>query len=130
MDFFLATPIAVMKALQNCGSLLLEPMNLARIHADEAYLVRLIGEVLSMGGEFDSPVISNGKFEMEAVLPVAASMDFPSRLSSLTGGKAVLRTRFHGYRECPPGFAVMAKRRGVNPLDRAKWILTMRSALG
>ena len=130
MDFFLATPIAVMKALENCGEKLLEPMNLAHISADEAYLTKLIGEVMNMGGEFDSPVISNGKFEMEAVLPVAASMDFPSRLSSLTAGKAVMRTRFQGYRDCPPGFIVTAKRRGVNPLDRAKWILTMRNALG
>ncbi|MDR1560473.1 MAG: TetM/TetW/TetO/TetS family tetracycline resistance ribosomal protection protein [Clostridiales bacterium] len=129
MDFFLATPIAVMKGLQDCGSLLLEPMNLARISAEEVYLTKVIGYVLSMDGEFDSPVIANGKFEMEAVLPVAASIDFPSQLSSLTGGKAVMRTRFHGYRECSPDFIVRAKRRGVNPLDRAKWILAMRSAL-
>ena len=129
MDFFLATPMAVMKGLEDCGSRLLEPMNLARIGADEICLTKLIGEVLNMGGEFDSPVITNGRFEMEAVLPVALSMDFPTRLSSLTGGKGVMRTRFHGYRECPPGFVVKAKRRGVNPLDRAKWILAMRNAL-
>ena len=130
MDFFLATPIAVMKGLEDCGTRLLEPMNLAYISADETYLTKLIGEIVTMGGEFDSPVITNGKFDMEAVLPVALSMDFPSQLSSLTGGKGVMRTRFHGYRDCPQEFIVTAKRRGVNPLDRAKWILTMRSALG
>jgi len=130
MDFFLATPIAVMKGLEDCGTRLLEPMNLAYVSADEIHLAKFIGEILTMGGELDSPVVSKGKFETEVILPVALSMDFPSRLSSLTAGKAVMRTRFYGYRDCPPDFIVTAKRRGVNPLDRAKWILTMRSALG
>jgi ribosomal protection tetracycline resistance protein len=130
MDFFLATPIAVMRGLTDCGTRLLEPMNLSRITATEEFLPKVIGEILRLNGTFDSPVIEKGKFEMDAVLPVALSMDFPTYLSSLTAGKGLLRTKFSGYRECPEDFHVSTKRRGVDPLDVPKWILTMRSALG
>jgi len=129
MDFFLATPMAFMDGLRRCGSQLLEPMQLASVTADEGLAGRLVGEILSMRGEVDSPVMRGGLVHMEALLPLAASMDFPVRLASLTGGRGPLRTSFACYRECPPELGAAAKRRGVNPLDRAKWILHNRNAL-
>lgn len=129
MDFFLATPIAFMKGLQNCGTILLEPMQTARILVPEEFSGKVIGDIIAMRGEYDSPVIRDGVFSTEALLPVADSMDYSVRLASQTGGRGVLSTRFSGYRECPPGVGKSAKRHGVNPLDRDKWILTMRSAM-
>ena len=35
---------------------------------------------------------------------------------------------FHGYRECRDGEEHVNPRRGVNPLDRSKWILWARGA--
>lgn len=129
MDFFLATPMAFMDALRRCGSGLLEPMLRTRITAEEGLANRLIGEILSMRGEFDSPVMRNGWMHVEALLPVATSLDFPVRLASLTSGRGQLKTAFAGYRDCPLELGATAVRRGVNPLDRAKWILHNRNAL-
>jgi ribosomal protection tetracycline resistance protein len=129
MDFFLATPIAVMKALQDASTRLLEPVLRMRLAAGEELSGRLIGDIIAMRGEFDSPVMSKGKVQLEARVPVATSMDYPSEFMSLTSGKGVLRTAFCGYRECPPGAGAAARRRGINPLDRMKWILHKRSAL-
>jgi ribosomal protection tetracycline resistance protein len=37
--------------------------------------------------------------------------------------------RFSGYEKCPVELGATTPRRGVNPLDRAKWILHKRNAL-
>jgi len=129
MDFFLATPLALLDGLNNCGATLLEPMLLARMEADESLSGKLIGEVLGMRGSFDAPVMRGGRLTMEARLPVAAARDFPIRFAALTAGKGRYRTRFDGYRECPLELGETAKRRGVDPRDRSKWILHMRNAL-
>ncbi|MDR1060043.1 MAG: TetM/TetW/TetO/TetS family tetracycline resistance ribosomal protection protein [Clostridiales bacterium] len=129
MDFFLATPIAVMKALQDASTRLLEPVLRMRLAASEELSGRLIGDIIAMRGEFDSPAMSKGKVLIEARVPVATSMDYAAEFMSLTSGKGAMRTAFCGYRECPPGEGAAARRRGINPLDRMKWILHKRSAL-
>ena len=55
-------------------------------------------------------------------------MEYPVRLASLTGGRATFFSRFDGYRDCPEGLGKDAPYRGVNPLDRSKWILYKRGA--
>jgi ribosomal protection tetracycline resistance protein len=82
-----------------------------------------------MRGEFDSPVISGGKAHIEAIVPVATSLEYAERFSSLTSGRGVMKTEFKGYRECPLELGATAKRRGINPLDRDKWILHKRGAI-
>jgi ribosomal protection tetracycline resistance protein len=47
----------------------------------------------------------------------------------MTGGRGLLSLRFAGYQACPPELGAVAKRRGVNPLDRDRWILYKRNAL-
>lgn len=129
LDFFVATPVAFLRALTACGSRLLEPLVQVRLTAGEAYLGRVIGDILAMRGEFDSPVVTRDTFTLEAVLPVATSLDYPVTFRSLTSGKGSYSSRFAGYRECPPGCGEDTPRRGVDPLDRARWILHARSAM-
>ena len=40
-----------------------------------------------------------------------------------------MSTRLRGYEECPPELGRTAPRRGVDPLDTAKYILAARNAL-
>lgn len=129
LDFFVATPMAVMNGLENCGTVLLEPLQTLRVIADEGLLGKTVGDMVAMRAEFDSPVTKDGKFTLEARVPVAESMDYPTRFAALTSGRGNLRTAFAGYAECPPGVTAVAKRRGVDPRDRAKWILHHRNAL-
>ena len=129
MDFFLATPIAVMDGLRNCGTGLLEPMLEMRLSADETLAGKLIGDILAIRGETRNPVIAKGEVHIEAFVPVATSMDYPVAFASLTSGRGKIRTEFCGYRECPLELGATTKRRGVDPLDRAKWILSRRGAV-
>jgi len=130
LDFFLCTPIAVMKALADSGTTLLEPMQMMRIVAGEEHAGRIIGDMIDMHAEYDSPVIKDGKLMMEARAPVSRSMDYAMTLAAATSGRGAVSARFGGYRECPEGTGEAAKRRGVNPLDRDRWILANRGAMG
>ena len=128
LDFFVCTPMAFMNGLSEIGSTILEPLLKIRVTAPEELSGKIFSEVIKMGGEYDTPVIRSGIATLEAIVPVATSMNFPERLATLSSGKAVLAQSFYGYRECRDGEEHLNPRRGVNPLDRSKWILWARGA--
>lgn len=128
LDFFVCTPMAFMNGLSQLGSTVLEPLLKIRITAPEELSGRLLSEIIKMGGEYDSPFVRSQTVTVEAVVPVATSMDFPQKLAILSSGRAVLGSSFYGYRECRDGLEHINPRRGVNPLDRSKWILWARGA--
>lgn len=128
LDFFVCTPMAFMNGLSQIGSTVLEPLLKVRITAPAELSGKLLSEIVKMGGEYDTPVIRSQTVAMEAIIPVATSMDFPTKLAVLSSGKAVMSQSFYGYRECRDGLEHINPRRGVNPLDRSKWILWARGA--
>lgn len=128
LDFFVCTPMAFMNGLSEIGSTILEPLLKIRVTAPAELSGKLLSEIIRMGGEYDTPVIRSQTVNLEAIIPVATSMDFPARLAVLSSGKAVLNQSFYGYRECRDGLEHINPRNGVNPLDRSKWILWARGA--
>ena len=130
LDFVTATPMGIMNGLANAGTLLLEPMIRCRISAPDTVGSRILGDIVGMRGTFDAPVIANGQFEVEARLPVATSLDYSVRLGALTGGRGHLSTLFDGYEPCDVSLGATTPYRGVNPLDQAKYILSIRKAMG
>ncbi len=128
LDFFVCTPMAFMNGMQQIGSTILEPLLKIRITAPAELSGKLLSEIVKMNGEYDTPLVRGQTVTLEAVVPVATSMDFPTRLAVLSSGKAVLSQSFYGYRECRDGVEHVNPRRGVNPLDRSKWILWARGA--
>lgn len=129
LDFAVATPMGIMDGLANTGTRLLEPMLAFRISVPEHIGGRVLSDLSLMRGTFDSPVVRGGRFTVEGTVPLATSMDYPIRLRSLSGGQGTMTTRFACYRECPPDVHAERKRRGVNPLDRSNYILSVRNAL-
>lgn len=128
LDFFVCTPMAFMNGLTQTGSTILEPLLKIRVIAPEDYSGKIFSEIVKMNGEYDSPVIHSGMMTIEAIVPVATSMNFPERLAAITSGKAVVSQNFYGYHECNDGLDHINPRQGVNPLDRSKWILWARGA--
>lgn len=129
LDFFVATPMAFMNTLLECGSTLLEPLMKMRIVAPAELSGKLITKIIQGRGECDAPFTLGDTVTLEAVVPFAEFMDFPAKLASMSSGRGVCSTCFYGYRECPEGLGADAPRRGANPLDRSKWILWARGAL-
>ncbi|MGN1346170.1 MAG: GTP-binding protein [Eubacteriales bacterium] len=129
LDFFVCTPMAFMNGLASLGSTLLEPLLNLRISAPAGISGKIITEIVRMGGEYESPLTFGDVAVLEAVVPAANYLDFPTKLASMSSGKAVCSSTFRGYRECTDGEEHVNPRRGVNPLDRAKWILWARGAI-
>ncbi len=129
LDFFVCTPMAFMNGLASLGSTILEPLLDLRISAPAGISGKIITEIVRMGGEYDTPLTFGDVAVIEAIVPAANYLDFPTKLASMSSGKAVCGTTFRGYRECTDGLEHVNPRRGVNPLDRAKWILWARGAI-
>ena len=128
-DFKLATDMAILKALTATETKLLEPMLTFRIAAPEAFLGKVTGDVVNMRGAFEPALVDQGQFVLRGRLPLATSMEYAIRLSSISGGRGTLSTWFDGYQDCPPGLGQTRAYKGISPLDRAKYILWWRGAL-
>lgn len=128
-DFVIATPMGIMNGLVNSGTTLLEPFVSFRIKASEELLGLITSDITKMRGTFESPEMDNGKFILTGFLPVATSPDYSVKLSSRSGGKAVITTQFSGYRPCADELGVIRPYKGISPLDEAKWILKARGAM-
>jgi len=127
-DFIIATPMGVLKGLENTGTSLLEPMLRFTISAQEAHLGKITSDLTNMRAEFSNPEFEDDKFTLSGIVPVSTSLDYAIKLSSLTGGKGKINYRFEGYRNCPDNLGKTREYKGVNPLDESKWILHARGA--
>ncbi len=128
-DFILATPVGIMKGLQESGTTLLEPVLEFKITAPEEMLGQVVSDITQMRGTFESPEILEDRFEMKGTLPLSTSMDYQVKLTSRSGGKARINTQFLKYQKCSDEEGVIREYKGICPLDRSKWILKMRGAM-
>ena len=129
LDFFVATPIAMLRALIDAKETLYEPWMRITLQASETLLGKITGRIIRMNGSFSSPVMENGTFTMEAEAALRECVDFPTEFRSMTSGDGHIGMSLIEYRPAPPDLHETFPRRGVDPLDRAKWILACRSAL-
>ncbi|MZQ82859.1 GTP-binding protein [Paenibacillus sp. 5J-6] len=129
LDFAVATPMGLMQGLAQTGTTLLEPMLQVRITVPEVYGGKVLSDLVQMRAIFDPPQLSGDRFVVEGRLPVATSLDYPVKLSAMSGGRGVITSSFGGYQPSPPDVHAERRRRGVNPLDQSKYILAVRKAL-
>jgi ribosomal protection tetracycline resistance protein len=129
LDFIVATPWAIQDALRRGGSVLLEPILEMLFRIPPEYTGRIMSDVNAMRGEVKEVKTEEDYAAITAWAPAAESMNYPTRLAQITGGRGGMRVKLHGYRDCPLELGATAPRRGVDPLDTSKYILAARSAL-
>ena len=129
LDFIVATPMALMRGLVNAKTALLEPLYRFRLSVPEENGGKVMNEIILMRGAYDGAYSENGRTFVEGRYPVAEGLSFPVRLASMTNGRGTLSLDFGGYELCPEGLGKTTPYRGINPLDRAKYILAARHAL-
>ena len=129
LDFIVATPMAIQDGLERGGSLLLEPVLETRLMIPAECLGRIMTDINRMRGEITRTESDGESVYLSALIPAAESLDYSAQLASATGGRGVMNTRLHSYREAPPDTDRSVPRRGVDPLDTARYILAARSAL-
>ena len=129
LDFAVATPMGIMDGLNRIGTKLLEPMLQFRLTVPEEFGGKVMNDLILMRASFEAPSLLGDRMTIQGRMPVATSLDYAVKLGSMTKGRAMLATFFDGYEECPPDVKAERQRRGVNPLDTAKYILSVRNAL-
>ena len=129
LDFFVATPMALMDGLRAAGTKLLEPIVRLQLDAPEEYLGKTISLLTAHRGVFESPELRDGYFCLTALVPAAETFDFPVEFAVATAGKGSCGSRFSHYEDCPEGMGEERERLGPDPLDRPRFILAARSAL-
>ena len=129
LDFTVATPLALMDGLNRCGTDLLEPIMRIRFSVDSVHVGRIISDVLKMRGQCLNQSSFGSNTVISAEVPLAELGDYPVEFASFTHGKGVMTAQYSHYAKCPDGFVSETPRRGVNPLDRSKYILAARHAM-
>ena len=128
-DFIIATPMAIMNGLSQSGTTLLEPILTFYISASIELLGAITSDITKMRGSFDSPQMDTETFTITGTIPASTSMKYPIKLASISGSKAKISTKLKCYQPCTDEQGQTTNYRGINPLDRDKWILQARKAL-
>ena len=128
-DFATSAAMGIMRGLNEIGTTLLEPIIKFRITVPENIGGRVLNDIIKMRGSFITPNIHNGTFTIEGKMPVSTSLEYPGDLGKISSGKGIMTTHFYGYEPCSIETGATRERIGVNPLDRSKYILSVRNAL-
>lgn len=129
LDFIVATPMAIQDGLRNGGSTLLEPILRVRFLLPPENVGRVISDVALMRGEVLDSFSDGERVILNALIPVATSLDYSVTLASFSSGRGAMSVKLDGYRECPLELGSTAKRRSIDPLDTSKYILAVRGAM-
>ena len=128
-DFATSAAMGIMRGLNEIGTTLLEPIIKFRITVPVNVGGRILNDIIKMRGSFETPFIHNGTFTIEGKMPVSTSLEYPGELGKISSGKGIMTTGFLSYEPCSLEIGSIRERIGVNPLDRAKYILYVRNAL-
>ena len=127
-DFLLATPMGVLRGLENAGTDLLEPMYAFEIKAKQDVLGAVSSDLNQMGSEIDSTEFDNDYFILKGRVSVAEAMNYSIKFNATTSGKGRLKLTLDGYKKTTTTTDKIRGYKGVSPLDESQWILHMRGA--
>ncbi len=127
-DFILATPMGIMRGLENAGTDLLEPMYAFEIKAHQEFLGAVSSDLSQMRATLESPIFDGEFFILKGRVAVAEAMDYAIQFNATTSGKGRLKLSLDGYEKTVLTEDKTRPYKGVSPLDESQWILHMRGA--
>jgi ribosomal protection tetracycline resistance protein len=127
-DFLLATPMGVLRGLENAGTALLEPMYAFEIKANQDFLGPVSSDLNQMRAQIEAPVMDDDFFTMKGRVAVAEAMHYAIKFNATTSGKGRLKLRLDGYEKTTLTDDKIRPYKGVSPLNESQWILHMRGA--
>jgi len=83
-DFLLATPMGVMRGLENAGTDLLEPMYAFEIKAHQGLLGPISSDLNQMRAQINAPEFDDDFFLLKGRVSVAEAMEYAIKFSDLT----------------------------------------------
>jgi ribosomal protection tetracycline resistance protein len=96
-DFRKLTPLVLMAALRQAGTVVCQPMARIRLELPAARMSDVLTAVAQFGAAAEMPMLGEELSIVTAVLPSAQVRSLQEQLPGLTGGEGVLDTSFGGY---------------------------------
>jgi ribosomal protection tetracycline resistance protein len=127
-DFLLATPMGIMRGLENSDTDLLEPMYRFDIKAHQDNLGPISSDLNQMNATINPPIFDGEHFTLSGRVSVEKAMDYSIQFNATTSGKGRLKLQLDGYEKTDITEEKTRPYRGVCPLDESQWILHMRGA--
>ncbi len=121
-DFNRLTPMVVMQALAEAGTVVCEPFARVRLEVPAMSLATVLSALAKLGGRFAAPEHERELVVIETALPSVRVHDLQRQLPGLTGGEGVLESEAGGY-EPVSGEAPARRRTTPNPLNREEYLM-------
>jgi ribosomal protection tetracycline resistance protein len=96
-DFRKLTPIVLMQALRQAGTVVCQPMARVRLELPAARMGDVLSALARLGAATEMPELGAELSVVTALLPSAQVRSIQEQLPGLTGGEGVLDTTFAGY---------------------------------
>lgn len=128
-DFRKLTPMVLMRALDEAGTVVCEPLSRVRVDAPAGSLGAVLRALSGAGAAVEAQAQRGDEVTIEAMVPAAAVHGLHTRLPHLTGGEGGLESSPAGYqpvRHAPPS----RRRTTVNPLNHKKYLASLNPAAG
>jgi ribosomal protection tetracycline resistance protein len=118
-DFRKLTPIVVMGALEQAGTVVCEPIVRVSLEIPTDTIGAVMPALARLGAAVEAPSLQGKLCTIETVLSAARAHDLQRRLPGLTRGEGVLESSFAGY-EPVSGDQPTQRRTTANPLSVAE----------
>ncbi|WP_406092904.1 GTP-binding protein [Streptomyces sp. NBC_01013] len=129
-DFRHLTPLVLMAALRQAGTVVYEPMHRFRAELPADALGPLLPVLARLRAVPGSPSVDGTRCVLKGEIPAARVHELQQRLPGLTRGEGLLETAFDTHRPVT-GTAPRRSRTDRNPLDRKEYLShTVRRAGG
>ncbi len=121
-DFRNLTPLVLMAALREAGTVTCEPMHRFELELPGDLLAVVLPVLGRLGAIPGTPTMRGSACRLEGEIAAARVHALQQRLPGLTRGEGVLETAFDHYRPVR-GAAPSRPRSDLNPLDRREYLL-------
>jgi ribosomal protection tetracycline resistance protein len=120
-DFRKLTPIVLMGALEQAGTVVCEPIARVSLEIPTAATGAVVPVLARLGAAVETASPQGELSVIETVLPSARVHDLQRQLPGLTGGEGVLESSFGGYQPVS-GAPPTRRRTTANPLNRKEYL--------
>jgi ribosomal protection tetracycline resistance protein len=121
-DFRGVTPLVLMTALRQAGTVVYEPIHRFRLEVPADALGPLLPALARLRAVPQTPTISGSSYVLDGDIPAARVHEFRQQLPALTRGEGVLEAAFDRY-EPVSGRIPARPRSDQNPLNREEYLL-------
>ena len=101
-DFLLATPMGILRGIEQAGTDLLEPMYAFQIKANQEFLGAINSDMNQMNAQLNPPAFDGDFFTLTGRVSVQQAMSYGIKFGATTSGKGRLKLILDGYQKLPP----------------------------